>query len=573
MSTPADRSAAPTPDLAASEPALRDDTETYAATRTEGGNDAGNDIGNVADNDADTGPAPARSTSGEVNWTRLRRAILIRLLGANAAAATVVFVFLTVVAPGSESATNELGIRLIGPLADLSPQVATLVTFVAYTAVVVPFAAVVAWKRLRGVYAWLRGGQPLSELQRDVVLGIPFRLAAFTLAMWMVSALLFGLASYTLDARATSPVRIFGAVALAGLTASAVTYFLTEQLARPLFAVALAGRELEHPASLGVMPRVLLAWLLGSGIPLAAIASTPLGRADVESSELVGPMVFVAIAAFIGGLAVVAIAARTVAEPLDRLQGALARVEEGDLGTRLAVDDGGDIGVVQVGFNRMVAGLAERQRIEDLFGRHVGEDVARHALANDQQLGGEVLDASALFVDVVGSTMLARSVSAPTLVALLNRFFDAVVEVVSANGGWVNKFEGDGALCVFGAPVARDDHATQAVRAARLLRAELDSIAVVLPQLHAGIGVSSGRVVAGNVGALQRYEYTVIGDPVNEAARITDLAKQQPSMVLASGAAIALCDQAERDFWQMCGSTTVRGRASETALWELRRVG
>jgi adenylate cyclase len=92
--------------------------------------------------------------------------------------------------------------------------------------------------------------------------------------------------------------------------------------------------------------------------------------------------------------------------------------------------------------------------------------------------------------------------------------------VVAAEGGWVNKFEGDGALCIFGAPVTLDDCALRALRAARVLRQELLVLAASNPELDAAIGVSAGTVVAGNVGDEQRYEYTVIGTPVNEAARL-----------------------------------------------------
>src|SRR5205814_4855713 len=118
------------------------------------------------------------------------------------------------------------------------------------------------------------------------------------------------------------------------------------------------------------------------------------------------------------------------------------------------------------------------------------------------------------------------------VVDLLNRFFATVVRVVDAEGGWVNKFEGDAALAVFGAPTDQPDHAARALRAARRLGAELEPLGV-----DAGIGVSSGPVVAGNVGAENRYEDTVIGDPVNEAARLTEVAKRRPSRVAASDAA------------------------------------
>ena len=181
----------------------------------------------------------------------------------------------------------------------------------------------------------------------------------------------------------------------------------------------------------------------------------------------------------------------------------------------------------------MVAGLRERDRVRDLFGRHVGEEVARSALGgrSDGEMGGELRHAAILFVDVVGSTAFAATRDPHDVVETLNRFFEIVVEVVTMHGGWINKFEGDAALCVFGAPTEHPDAAGAALGAARELARRL---ATELDGLGAAIGLSAGEVVAGNVGAAQRYEYTVIGDPVNEAARLTELAKSRPSGVLAS---------------------------------------
>ena len=144
---------------------------------------------------------------------------------------------------------------------------------------------------------------------------------------------------------------------------------------------------------------------------------------------------------------------------------------------------------------------------------------------------------AALFIDIVGSTSMALALPPTEVVRLLNRFFRLVVEAVEAEGGLVNKFEGDAALCVFGAPVPRDDPAGDALRAARRLA---DAAAQEeLPEIDFGVGVSAGVAVAGNVGAEHRFEYTVIGDPVNEAARIAELAKARPDRVLASDAALA----------------------------------
>ena len=153
------------------------------------------------------------------------------------------------------------------------------------------------------------------------------------------------------------------------------------------------------------------------------------------------------------------------------------------------------------------------------------------------------------------------------MVRTLNAYFDAVVRVVSAEGGWVNKFEGDGALCVFGAPATQPDHAARALRSARALHLEIEMLAPAFPGLDAAIGVSSGVLVAGNVGTEQRYEYTLIGRPVNEAARLTDLAKGRPGRVLAGqGATDRAGDEMGR--WVSAGTVALRGQSTPVAIYE-----
>jgi adenylate cyclase len=137
-----------------------------------------------------------------------------------------------------------------------------------------------------------------------------------------------------------------------------------------------------------------------------------------------------------------------------------------------------------------------------------------------------------------------------------------VVDTVSLHGGWVNKFEGDAALCVFGAPSAHPDPAGSALASARALRFRLQDVDGV----EAAIGVSAGVVVAGNVGAAERFEYTVIGDPVNEAARLTELAKTCEGKLLASDAALERAGAAERSRWQTDREVSLRGRAQATRI-------
>jgi adenylate cyclase len=317
---------------------------------------------------------------------------------------------------------------------------------------------------------------------------------------------------------------------------------------------------------LGVSARLMVAWTLATGVPvlgIGAVAVVQMANGGQHSVRAAAASAFLAVLALCVGLLAIVLAARSVADPLASVRRAVSRVESGDYDARVDVDDGSEVGLLQSGFNRMAAGLAERERVRDLFGRHVGEEVARAALDGDARLGGEEREVAALFVDLVGSTSLAARRPPTEVVELLNRFFRAIVETVEAHGGFVNKFEGDAALCVFGAPVNRENPARDALAAARRLRSRLQS---ELPGCDVGIGVSAGTAVAGNVGAERRFEYTVIGDPVNEASRLCDLAKQRPERLLASEAAVRLAGIPEAGLWEMGEPVVLRGRDEATRL-------
>ena len=145
---------------------------------------------------------------------------------------------------------------------------------------------------------------------------------------------------------------------------------------------------------------------------------------------------------------------------------------------------------------------------------------------------------------------------------MLNDFFRIVVNTVDARDGMINKFQGDAALAVFGAPLRSGGAASAALATARTLGEQLRE----LPLVDFGVGVSAGSVFAGNIGAENRYEYTVIGDPVNEAARLADLAKTSDRRILCSSAAIERADDAERKHWTAKGSEVLRGRSEATEI-------
>ncbi len=171
-----------------------------------------------------------------------------------------------------------------------------------------------------------------------------------------------------------------------------------------------------------------------------------------------------------------------------------------------------------------------------------------------------------VFIDVIGSTQLVTSRPAAEVVQLLNRFFAVIVEEVDRHHGLVNKFEGDAVLAVFGAPNHLDRPEEQALGAARAIARRLES---EVPECKAGIGVTAGNAVAGNVGAKERFEYTVIGEPVNEAARLCELAKKDPHRLLASSSTVDAAGDDEQARWSLGESVTLRGHDQPTRLASL----
>jgi len=453
-------------------------------------------------------------------------------------------------------------------LAPGSRQAEVYVLFGVYMLLVLPLANRVFVKINQPLYDAIRCGDPIVGQARRILFANPWRAALASLVGWAGAGLLFGAHdALRLGDSVAGGVWLGSTIMLGGLTTTALAYLFTEQAVRPAFALAFEDEPPGRSHGLDVWPRMMLSWFLGSMMPMLGIALAFWGRGAGDFNRLRNLVIGLVFAGMWAGGAITRRTARSVAVPLHSLRRAMADLQAGDLDARVTVDDASEIGLLQAGFNEMVSGLRERARLEDLFGRHVGVDVARYALEHGVELGGEIRDCSALFVDLVGSTALAATRPAAEVVEILNALFDAVVRVTGFESGWVNKFEGDAAMCVFGAPVDDIDHATHALRSARRLRVELSGLGARYG-IDAGIGVASGAAVAGNVGAEDRYEYTVIGDPVNEAARLMETSKSTAARVLASGEAWARADDDERSRWRKCGTLELRGRSQPTDAYE-----
>ncbi len=444
---------------------------------------------------------------------------------------------------------------------------ADYLTFVIYLSVSGGASSWYLGRRTKAALVWLVADREPTRAEQRATLGLPMVISLTALVSWAGAASIWaGLtASETDNWRYTVCVAL--SILLGGVTTSGVSYLLGEWTMRPAAALALAGAPPTRRIGPGVQTKLLLSWVVGADVFLLMIGLAILGRpADQPPSRWA--IWFIIGAGFAAGTFVLYVASRSLASPLIDLRRAVDRVTHGDLDVGLEVNDGGELGLVQAGFNQMVRGLQERRTLQDLFGRHVGADVARLALRNgDVTLGGERREVAVIFVDVIGSTRLAQTRRPEEVVAMLNRFFGAVVRAVADEGGWVNKFEGDGAMCVFGAPVMADDYAARALRAARTLRRDLLAVSMSETELDAAIGVSAGTVVAGNVGAEQRFEYTVMGLPVNEAERLTTEAKSRLGRVLASEEVLSRAP-GEASRWMVAGETRLRGYDEAILVYE-----
>jgi adenylate cyclase len=449
---------------------------------------------------------------------------------------------------------------------------ANLITVV--TSLIVIFLAgfVVNLKLLVPVFRWQRHDNLLAEsdpasteVARSRALRMPFYRTLISMVSWCIGGAVFIIASWSV-ARYAAPV-VAVATALGAAATAIIGYLQSERVLRPVAVAALRSGVPENVKAPGVMLRMMLGWTLSTAVPLLTIVlavvadKASLLRAAPE--KLFDPILLLALAALGIGLVSNLLVAMSIADPLRQLRWALSEVQRGNYNAHMQIYDASELGLLQAGFNDMVRDLSERQRLRDLFGRYVGEDVARRALERGTELGGRERDVAVLFVDLIGSTQLAATKPPAEVVHLLNEFFRVVVDTVGRYGGFVNKFQGDAALAIFGAPIEHPDGAGAALAAARELH---DELLPVLGSAEFGIGVSAGRAIAGHIGAQARFEYTVIGDPVNEAARLTELAKLEEGHVLASAIAVSGALDAEALCWDVGEVVELRGRAAPTQL-------
>ncbi len=247
--------------------------------------------------------------------------------------------------------------------------------------------------------------------------------------------------------------------------------------------------------------------------------------------------------------------------PLKSMENAISNFGLGNFTSRVIVHSADQVGTLEAAINRMGRELEEKEIIKTIFGHYVSPTVRDMILDGKINTDGDKIEAVIMFSDIRSFTSLSENHAPENIVKLLNIHFTRIVDIVSQNDGFVDKFIGDAVMAVFDEELTSGKHKLSALRAAAAILNELQEtnreIAELgFPPLKIGIGIASGPVIRGNIGSKNRRELTVIGDTVNLASRLESATKEYGSPILMT----------ERSFDQACeGYTSVR-KVSEISM-------
>lgn len=444
-----------------------------------------------------------------------------------------------------------------------------------------------AYPVLVAAWAWvvfrlrrpIRNGADLDRARRRVI-HLPLLAIVIAALGWLLSlpCLLVGLhrAGEPLDPRILFHLPV--SVGLAMVIALTIGYFLIDSLCQrllfPTLFVDSSPARLKGAFHLSLPHRSRLAMLSAGVCPVLALLLLLLSPAKAEQDTIFA--VVVAAVGIFSSVLASTLHGRHVNRPVRELTSAAQRVGGGDLSVRVDDLHTDEFGILAEEFNGMVDGLRERQRILSTFGRHVGEEVARELLRDEQDLRGIQRELSVLFADIRGFTTRCETLAPGRAVELLNFYHEHMTEVIESHGGIVNQLVGDGTMALFGATnregMGETRGANGAIAAGREMVGSLAQLNDRLARhgfepLRIGVGIHTGPAVVGTIGSPQRQQYTAIGDTVNTAARIEGMTKDTGHALLVSEATRDAADP--RPEGLRLPPREVRGRSREIVLYAL----
>lgn len=432
--------------------------------------------------------------------------------------------------------------------------------FCSYLLIAIPAVGLIHWWYSTPVRHYLKSAAQKKEVERDKnelararALNLPLIAALMSWVGWILGALLYPVIMVGADPGMKRELLSHASFAsfVAGSITAVTVFFKLEKLVRTwIIPVVFPDGDLETTQCsyrVSVRGRFLIFWFASSFLPILILAVSPLIklRLDFPQQEAaiqnaVFPLIFfISAASLLSGVILSVLISSSVAKPLLKLRDAMGKVHEGNLNESVQVLSTDELGQLGTGFNEMVEGLKEKVFIKDTFGRYVSRQVMEEILNGNVVLGGEKRIVTILFSDIRDFTRISESLSPEEVIIILNEYLRAMVDVILSNGGVPDKFLGDGIMAIYGAPLAYGDDAERAVRTALTMREKLQEInekrAISGKEsFRIGIGIHTGEVVMGNIGHIEKMEYTAIGDTVNVSSRIETLTKEVGCDILVS---------------------------------------
>jgi adenylate cyclase len=502
------------------------------------------------------------------SWVRtFRLKIMMASILLNAFGAGLAFVYFTFIRTGLMPGPRQLDLR-------------TQTWYFVFTMIVIFSAATLVSMRYPG-RLWRDLATVKDERDPKRVralisrfLNLPFATAALSLFAWLAAGVLYGilppllLANTPEFARWYRSYQVFFGIVFVGAPYTVIClYFIMEWMVRTEIRAVFSSSVLATvPRSfrLNVLPKVLFASLLIGTVPVTMISYVTLNEihevtaGTLEAQNFIEKMplviAFLLSLSVLVAVALSAFVARSVSEPLRELRSSMNRIRKGDLDVNIPVVSSDEIGSMGEGFNRMVAGLRERDFIRDTFGSYLSPEVVSEILSSPAgvNLGGELRDVTVLVADLRGFTSLAANVEPEVVVKILNRFLEKMVDIITRYSGTIDEFTGDGILAFFGAPRVMNDAARRAVQCSidmqNVMHRLNEELRIDLAEgkentedadhvnaethyaahlaLKMGIAINKGPLIVGNIGCEQRRKYGAVGTPINVAFRIEKLAKE-----------------------------------------------
>jgi len=487
---------------------------------------------------------------------------------------------------------NALGVLSVeflvhrNPLRGLESQyealnpVRNLIILIAF--LVITVATLIYEMPIRNVLLSLRNqrfiSQTLLDKARRRLLNEPFLLNALNVGAWGIILILYLLIGLFRDFPKVILYRCFFGHLFTGLITSMLAFFLCERVIQRYFVPILFPDgglwKLSGVHKMNIRLRMIILLFCINIIPLlvvmVAIYQIKLfnGATGIESTFLdniiLNSFVFIAV-----GLIMTWLVSNNFTSQLLEIVEVLSDIKIGKMDSKVTVKTNDEIGYVGDSINEMVRGLIEREIVKELFGKYVSKEIRDEILKGSISFDGEIVETTVLFCDLRNFTGLVHNLGPKKAVKIINNYFKEMEEVISSNLGVVLQYIGDEIEAVFGVPIRTMDHHNRAVKAAIIMCEKLNALNNKLGiDLDHAIGIHSGFALAANIGSPRRLSYALVGDTVNIAARLEQLAKESKYKLIISRETYEHLEI--KDLFEPLGKSVLRGIDGVYELFALK---